>query len=242
MKTNTVDPDEIQGFSQNAARWWDEDGPFRPLHALNPVRLSYLKKQICEHWDLDDSGFSPLEGIKILDIGCGGGLVCEPLARLAADVTGIDADPEAINAAKSHADMSGLTIDYRNMAAEDLEAETYDVVLALEIAEHVPDPSAFIDQCSRLLKPGGLMIVSTLNRSIRSFALGIVAAEYVLRWVPRGTHDWKKFIKPHEMSRCFRQSNIKCTDITGLVYTPLSGFALSKTDLAVNYFMSGYKT
>lgn len=236
--TNSVDPKEIQAFSRDADRWWDEKGPFAPLHRLNPVRMAYIREQICAHSGLDQKVLKPLSGLKILDIGCGGGLVCESLARLGADVTGIDADAVAIGVAREHAKASGLAIAYLCGAAETLE-EQFDVVLALEIIEHVPDPAAFVASCARLVKPGGMVIFSTLNRTAKSFALGIVAAEYILRWVPAGTHHWQKFVRPSELSRLVRQCGLEVHDTCGLVLDPLKNrFRLSETDLSVNYFLS----
>lgn len=237
-KHSTIDAHEISHFSKDSARWWDEDGPFKPLHRLNPLRMAYIKEQICTHFDLDDITLKPLNGLKALDIGCGGGLVCEPLARLGADVSGIDADTNGIEAARAHAEQSGLDITYIHGEAADLD-QKYDVITALEVAEHVRDPAEFVSLCAELLKPEGLLIMSTLNRTPKSYALGIVAAEYVLRWVPRGTHDWKKFIKPSELTHYARHAGLHAHDVRGLVFNPLkNGFELSKRDLDVNYLIS----
>ncbi|HBS34845.1 MAG TPA: bifunctional 3-demethylubiquinol 3-O-methyltransferase/2-polyprenyl-6-hydroxyphenol methylase [Parvularcula sp.] len=240
----SVEREEIEHFSKDAPRWWDEEGPFAPLHALNPVRLEYIKAQICSHFGHDVKNFKALAGLNILDIGCGGGLVAEPVARMGASVTGIDADNVAIGVAKDHAAQSGVKIDYQCTSAESLllSSRTFDVILALEIAEHVSNLGDFVASCSKLLKPGGLAIFSTLNRTPKSFALGIVAAEYILRWVPRGTHSWKKFVKPSELAAAARQNGLSPADITGLIFNPLKGgFTLSKTDLDVNYLMSTVK-
>jgi 2-polyprenyl-6-hydroxyphenyl methylase/3-demethylubiquinone-9 3-methyltransferase len=261
----SVDQREIQAFSKDSSHWWDETGPFAPLHKLNPVRLSYIKDQICNHFKRDAMALDAYQGLKVLDIGCGGGLVCEPMARLGAEITGVDADAQAIEVANEHAGQSGLDITYISGAAEDLippppvssrrkpgsgsdkqpdsgvrrnDNNGYDVVLALEIIEHVTDPATFVESCAKLVKPGGLLIMSTLNRTPRSYALGIIAAEHILRWVPRGTHSWKKFIKPSELSRFGRAAGLTPHDITGLIYNPLKGFTLSKTDIAVNYLMT----
>lgn len=238
---NTVDQQEIQNFSKDSGRWWDEKGPFAPLHRLNPVRLSYLRGQIDAHFGLDGKSLKPFTGLSIIDAGCGGGLICEPMARLGADVTGVDADANAINVASDHAAQNDLAITYENGTTFDLVADNkhYDVVLALEIAEHVPDVDAFVQSCAALCKPGGLVIFSTLNRTPKSFALGIVAAEYILRWVPRGTHTWKKFIRPSELARSLNAHGLQVSDMRGMVFDPLAenGFRLSASDLDVNYFI-----
>lgn len=250
---NTVDVHEIEQFRKDSAHWWDENGPFKPLHKINPVRTSFIRAQIVDHFGLDDTKIRALENLDILDTGCGGGLMCEPLCRLGANVTGIDADPQAIEVAKAHADHNDLEITYKNIDTAALlsqkspktkqKAKQYDVVLALEIIEHVSDPETFIQQCSALCKPDGLVIFSTLNRTPKSFALGIVAAEYVLGWVPKGTHNWKKFIKPSELTRGMRLAGLSPRTQKGLVFHPLANeFALSDTDFSVNYFMSATKT
>lgn len=235
---SSVDQQEIENFSKDSARWWDETGPFKPLHKLNPVRLSFIKNEICTALERDANNLKPLKGLDIFDIGCGGGLVCEPLARLGANVTGADADAKATDTAKKHAAQQGLSIDYQNKPAEEIK-KTFDVVLALEIIEHVSNPEEFIASLEKLLKPGGLLIMSTLNRSPKSYALGIIAAEYILRWVPRGTHSWKKFIRPSELVKMATAHNLKAKTIRGLVFNPFKNeFALSKTDLDVNYLVS----
>lgn len=235
---STVDEAEIRHFSKDSAHWWDENGPFKPLHRANPVRLKYIKAQICAHFGRDENALDALEGLKILDVGCGGGLVCEPLCRLGGTVTGLDADANAIEAAETHAAQADLSIDYRCMDAVDLN-EKFDVVLALEIIEHVPSPAEFIEMLADKVAPGGLVIFSTLNRTAKSYALGIVGLEYLLRWVPKGTHDWKKFVKPSEIARAARQNGLTPANVSGLVYNPVRGeFALSDTDTAVNYFLT----
>lgn len=240
--TNSVDQKEIQQFSKDSDRWWDESGPFAPLHRLNPVRLSYIKAQICEHYDRDADALDALKGLDILDVGCGGGLVCEPLARLGGNISGADADAQAIEVAQAHAEQSNLSITYYNQPAEEIDQQ-FDVVLALEIIEHVTDPAAFVESVSKLVKPGGVAIFSTLNRNPKSFLLGIVAAEYILRWVPKGTHSWKKFIRPSELSRFGRAAGLTPHNITGLIFNPLKDeFLLSKNDLDVNYLLTTKKT
>ncbi len=241
FKLNTVAPQEIEKFSKNASHWWDETGPHAPLHRMNPARLSYIRDQICAHFNRDKSSRTPFEELKILDIGCGGGLICEPMARMGANVTGADADGSAIDSAKAHAAESKLDIAYENKAAEEIE-KIFDVVLALEILEHVTNPENFVQACAKRLKPGGLIIFSTLNRTPKSFALGVVAAEYILRWVPRGTHEWKNFIKPSTLARHTRRAELKMLDISGLIFNPINGdFELSSSDIAVNYFMTCIK-
>lgn len=238
---NTVDAQEIQNFSKDSSHWWDIQGPFKPLHRLNPVRLKYIKQQICAHYSLNFEDLKPYKDLKILDVGCGGGLVCEPMARLSGTVTGIDADKNAIAVATDHAQESGLDITYKATTSDALvkEGAQFDVVLALEIIEHVSDPETFIKSILDLCKPGGLVIFSTLNRTSKSFALGIVAAEYILRWVPHGTHNWKKFIKPSELSRYIRQHGGSPRDICGMTFDPLRGeFNLAPNDVDVNYFLS----
>jgi 2-polyprenyl-6-hydroxyphenyl methylase/3-demethylubiquinone-9 3-methyltransferase len=241
---NTVDQKEIQNFSKDSSHWWDESGPFKPLHRLNPTRLHYIKQQICAHFDRDVKDLNSYEGLDLLDIGCGGGLVCEPLARLGGAVSGIDADQNAIKVATAHAAKANLEIKYEATSSEQLldNPKRYDVVLALEIIEHVSDPELFVKSVLALCKPDGLVIFSTLNRTPKSFALGIVAAEYLLRWVPMGTHDWKKFVKPAELSRHIRSAGGKPKDICGLAYSPLKNeYSLKPHDTDVNYFMSVLK-
>lgn len=230
--SSSISEKEIANFAKDSAHWWDENGPFAILHRLNPVRMQYILDQVAGRFETD------LKNLSILDVGCGGGIVCEPLARLGAKVTGIDADENAIKVAKAHAKESGLKIDYRNEPVENIK-DKFDVVLALEILEHVNEPPEFIKNCAKALKPGGLMIASTLNRTSKSFALGVVAAEYILRYVPRGTHDWKKFIKPSELSGWMRQHSLKPTDLTGLVFNPATNeFEISEDKLDINYFLT----
>ncbi len=238
---STILKTEIEKFSKDAGHWWDENGPFKPLHRLNPTRMGYIRSQICKHYDLSTTDLKPFRGLSVLDVGCGGGLVCEPLARLGADVTGIDADGVAIEVAKEHAAQSGLKISYANKAAENLK-EKFDVVLALEIIEHVQDPAEFVKTIAKLVKPGGMVIFSTLNRTPKSYAFGIVAAEYILNIVPRGTHRWKSFVKPSELAKFCTRAGLTPKDISGMIFSPLSNdFKISKNDMGVNYLLSASK-
>ncbi|HPF77931.1 MAG TPA: bifunctional 2-polyprenyl-6-hydroxyphenol methylase/3-demethylubiquinol 3-O-methyltransferase UbiG, partial [Alphaproteobacteria bacterium] len=208
------------------------------------IRLGYIKKQICAHYDRDPDNLKTYQGLDIIDIGCGGGLVCEPMARLGGNVTGIDADENAVHVAKDHAARSGLDIDYLATSSDQLvkEGKKFDVVLALEIIEHVADKDAFVQSIADLCKPEGVIIMSTLNRTPKSFALGIVAAEYILRWVPQGTHNWKKFVKPSELSRLLRHHGATPKDICGLAFNPLTNeFHLAPRDTDVNYLMTSIK-
>ncbi len=234
----SIDAREIAGFAAVADRWWDASGPFRPLHRLNPVRLAYIREALGGHFGLPDTD-RPLAGLEIADIGCGGGLICEPLARMGATVTGVDAAPEALAVARAHAEGAGLAIDYVQSTAEDLAAQgrRFDAVMALEIVEHVADRTAFVADCCRLVKPGGSIVMSTLNRTPRAFALAIVGAEYLLRWVPRGSHRWKKFVRPAELARDLRLAGARTTDVSGLVYDPLGDRWARSDDVAVNYIL-----
>lgn len=239
--TSTVDPAEITRFSAMASEWWDPKGKFRPLHQINPLRLTFIRDEVCRRFGRDPKSTQVMAGLRILDIGCGGGLLSEPLARLGGDVVGADASATNIEIAKLHAEQSGLAIDYRAVPAEDLAAanETFDVVLALEIVEHVPDMPAFIDVCAGMLRPGGLMVVSTINRTGKAFALAIVGAEYVLRWLPRGTHQWSKFVTPDELREAYRASGLTPGRSAGMVFDPLRGqWKLSETDTGVNYLLA----
>jgi len=242
---STVDTQDVARFNAVAGDWWDESGPLAPLHQLNPARLSYIRRQVCAHLDLPDQGLTPFQGLKIADVGCGGGIVAEPLARLGARVTGIDAAEEGIRAARAHARPQNLAIDYRVLTAEKLAQKqpgTFDVVTALEIVEHVAEPALFIAACCRLLKKDGVLILSTLNRTPKSWLLGILAAEYVLQWVPPGTHDWRQFLKPSELARLVEKGGARPVDLCGLVFDPLHRrFSLKPGDLGVNYLMTAVR-
>lgn len=237
-QSTSVDQGEIEHFSKDSNHWWDEQGPFKPLHRLNPVRLKFIKQQICDHYDRDFDDLKALKDLNIIDIGCGGGLVCEPLARMGATVTGVDADKNAISVATDHAENAALNIQY---ISDDIQnvGKQYDIVLVLEVIEHVNDISLFMEQIISLLKPDGLLIMSTLNRTPKSYALGIIAAEHILRWVPKGTHSWKKFVKPSEISGEARKYGLNPQKIKGLIFNPLKNeFSLSETDLDVNYLIA----
>ncbi len=236
--------EEVAQFTRHAEDWWNPDGKFKPLHRLNPVRLAYVREQVCEHFGRDRGARHSFKGLKILDVGCGGGLLSEPLARLGGHVTGLDASEATIALARQHAKLSGLTIDYCTGGVETLarKGSRYDLIFALEIIEHVADVGSFLKSLATLLKPNGLIIMSTLNRTSKSFLLGIVAAEYVLGWVPRGTHQWNKFIRPSELVRQLDQVNIETKDISGLSFNPLRGaFVLRSVDIDVNYILTAVK-
>jgi 2-polyprenyl-6-hydroxyphenyl methylase / 3-demethylubiquinone-9 3-methyltransferase len=240
----SVDPAEIAKFTAMAEAWWDPRGKFRPLHKFNPTRIAFIRDRVAAHFGRDSLARGPLaarpfEGLRLLDVGCGGGLLAEPMARLGARVTGLDAAPRNIAIARSHATQSGLDIDYRSDTVEALAAEgdRFDVVLNMEVVEHVADLRAFLGSCCELLKPSGVMIVATLNRTPKAFALAVVGAEYVLRWLPRGTHDWRKFVRPSELAAALRPSGVDIVEMTGVSYSPLSDrWSLSK-DLDVNYMV-----
>ncbi|HEV3494325.1 MAG TPA: bifunctional 2-polyprenyl-6-hydroxyphenol methylase/3-demethylubiquinol 3-O-methyltransferase UbiG [Reyranella sp.] len=240
----TVDPAEIERFSRIAGEWWDPAGKFAPLHRLNPLRIGYIRDRAAQHWQRDALSGVPLQGLSVLDIGCGGGLLSEPMARLGARVTGVDAAARNVGVAARHAEKQGLAIDYRRGTAEALAASgnQFDIVLALEIVEHVADVDLFLKSCGRMVKPGGLLFLSTLNRTAKAWALAIAGGEYILRWLPRGTHDWKKFLKPSEVVNGLDAAGIAAQEIVGVVYSPLSrAWSLSKSDLDVNYMLYGSK-
>lgn len=243
-RQTTIDPGEIAKFEAMAADWWDPTGKFKPLHMLNPVRLDYITRQIAAEFDRDLTADRPFSGLRLLDIGCGGGLLCEPMARLGANVVGADAAPRNIPVAQLHAEQSGLTIDYRHTTAEDMAeaGEQFDVVLNMEVVEHVADPLAYLTACRELLKPGGLMVASTLNRNPKSFVMGIVGAEYVMRWLPKGTHDWRKFLTPDELFDLLRQAGLDPVDRKGFSFNPVAwSFSISDRDLSVNYVTASRK-
>lgn len=236
--TSTIDAGEIEKFQAMAAEWWDPNGKFKPLHMLNPCRLDYITRQIATEFNRDLSVPNPFEGLRILDIGCGGGLLSEPMARLGADVVGADAAERNIPVAKVHAEEQGLDIDYRHTTAEALAAdgERFDAVLNMEVVEHVADPLAYLTACHDLLKPGGLMTCSTINRNPKSYVMAIFGAEYVMRWLPKGTHEFEKFITPDELYELLKKAGLDPVDKKGFVFNPITwSWSLSDRDLSVNY-------
>lgn len=239
----TVADDEIRRFAAIAGEWWDTDGKFRPLHQLGPARLTFIRDHLAAHFGRDPLAPRPLDRLHVLDIGCGGGLLCEPLCRMGAAVTGIDAGREAIEVARAHAVEVGLDIDYRHQPPEDLAGgtETYDVVLTMEVVEHVADLGAFLAAAAGLLRPGGAMVLSTLNRTLKSLALAKVGAEYLLRWVPPGTHDWRKFRRPSELGRLLRPLGLEIDALKGVVYRPFSDSWELADDLDINYMVFARK-
>ena len=241
---SSIDAGEVAKFEAMAAEWWDESSKFKPLHMLNPTRLDYITRQIASEFARDLSDDAPFAGLRLLDIGCGGGLLSEPMARLGATVVGSDAAERNIPVAQIHAEQSGLTIDYRHTTAEALveAGEQFEAVLNMEVIEHVADPQEYLRDCARLLKPGGLMICSTLNRNPKSFFVGIIGAEYVMRWLPKGTHEWQKFITPEELFRLIETAGLTPVDRMGMVFNPLNwSWSLSARDLSVNYITTSLK-
>ena len=239
----TIDDEEVARFSAMADEWWDPAGKFKPLHKFNPIRLGYIRDRLCAHFGRDPRSLTPLDGLTLLDVGCGGGLISEPLARMGAIVTGIDASEKNIGTARAHAARGDLEIDYRCTTAEDLLAagETFDIVLSLEVVEHVADVDLFLDSCTALVRDGGAMVLATLNRTPKAFVFGIVGAEYVMRWLPRGTHDWKKFVRPSELCRNLRRNGVDLSDISGLSFNPLTDEWRVSGDVSVNYILFGTK-
>jgi len=238
---SSIDPKEVEQFSRIAAEWWDPKGKFAPLHKFNPVRLSFIREQAQTRFGRDPKALRPFEGLRLLDIGCGGGLLCEPMTRLGFQVTGVDASERNIGTASTHAAEQGLSIDYRASTAEDLLAAgepPFDVVLNMEVIEHVADPGEYLRNCARLLAPGGLMIVATLNRTLKALALAKVGAEYILRWVPAGTHDWNKFLKPQELREFLAGEPVATHGPFGVAFDPLSGRWSRSSDCDINYMMT----
>lgn len=236
----TIDEGDVARFSALAAEWWDETGKFRPLHKFNPVRLAYIREKALAHFARDGASRRPFEGLSLLDIGCGGGLLSEPMARLGFAVTGADASEKNIGTAAAHAAEQALTIDYRATTAEALAAagERFDMILNMEVVEHVANVPLFMSSCAALLKPGGMMVVATLNRTFKAWALAIVGAEYVLGWLPKGTHEWAKFVTPGELRSAVTAGGLAVADLTGVAYNPLADQWRRSADIDVNYLMT----
>ena len=240
--STTINKEEIQKFSKLAEEWWDVNGKFKPLHMFNPIRIKYITDTIKNHLNIKKDQVNFLEGLSVLDIGCGGGLISEPISRLGAKVTGIDASEKNINIAKLHSKKSGLNINYINAPPENLEAdEKFDIILNLEIVEHVDNVNLYINSCNKLLKKKGLMFTATINRTLISYVKAIIGAEYVLRWLPVGTHDWNKFIKPEELEDFLFKEKFSTLDVTGLKFNPFINKWKTSKDLSVNYIIASIK-
>ena len=240
--STTINKEEIQKFSRLAEEWWDVNGKFKPLHMFNPVRIEYITYNIKKYFKLKEGKTNFLEGLSILDIGCGGGLISEPMSRLGAKVTGIDASDKNIKVAKLHSDKSELEINYINTSPENFDQlEKFDVILNLEVVEHVDDLGLYIKSCHKLLKNNGLMFTATINRSFISYVKAIIGAEYILRWLPIGTHDWNKFLKPEELENLLNKENFSTFDIKGLNFNIFSNKWKKSNDLSVNYIISSFK-
>lgn len=235
--SSTIDEKEIEKFSRIAEEWWDENGKFKPLHKFNPIRISFIRRKIIEHFSLDEKSLSALENLKIIDVGCGGGLIAEPFAKMKANVTAIDASAKNIQIAKLHAEKSQLEINYQNTTAEKLtkNGEKFDVVLALEIIEHVADIEEFVKNCADLLNENGLLFIATMNRTVKSLLTAKFAVEYVLRWLPAGTHDWKKFLKPSEINSLANKCDLELKSLNGFHYNILRDSWKESDNLDVNY-------
>jgi len=239
----TIDQAEVERFSAMAAEWWNPQGKFRPLHKFNPVRLAYIRDQVAARFGRDPHAARPFEGLRILDIGCGGGLLCEPMARLGAEVVGVDPSETNIEVARLHAAESRVTVDYRASTAEDLAdaGEKFDVVLNMEVVEHVADVGLFVARCAEMVKPGGLMFVATINRTMKAWGLAIVGAEYVLRWLPKGTHQYEKLVRPEELEKALAEAGMAIYDRTGVTYNPLADRWQQSRDMDVNYMLLAEK-
>jgi 2-polyprenyl-6-hydroxyphenyl methylase / 3-demethylubiquinone-9 3-methyltransferase len=238
--TSSIDPDEIARFSALAAEWWDPKGKFAVLHKFNPVRLAFIRERLCTQFERSSTLAHPFEGLRVLDIGCGGGLLCEPMARLGANVVGVDASEKNINTALVHAREQGLVIDYRATTAEALraEGETFDVVLNMEVVEHVADVDSFVADCAAMVRPGGLMVVATINRTAKAFFMAIIGAERLLRWLPVGTHQYDKLVKPEELERALAPTGMAIIERTGVTFNPLEdAWKRAPNDLDVNYMV-----
>jgi len=240
----SIDPAEMESFTRMAADWWDPSGPFRPLHIMNGARLSFIKETVCDHFGLDTSQEEPLKGLRVLDIGCGGGLLCEPMVRLGAKVTGVDALERNLKTAKTHAEQVGVEVDYRHGTIEQLvEASEapFDVVLNMEVIEHVANPPDFMRDCGQMVKPGGIMLCSTINRTLKAFTFAILGAEYVLRWLPRGTHQYEKFIKPVQLKRWMTDADLDVSEQIGMSLNPFTQTWKLSEDMSINYVTVGKK-
>lgn len=239
----TIDAAEVERFAAIAPDWWNETGAFRPLHRLNPARVGYVRDRLAAYFARDIKARAPFAGLSLLDVGCGGGLICEPLARLGFDVTGSDADETALGVARDHAAAHGIAIDYRSSAAEQLAAakRRFDAVLALEVVEHAADPALFVATAASLVKPGGALVLSTLNRTPQAYAAAILGAEYLLRWLPRGTHSYRKFRRPSELARDVRAAGLAVEDVSGLVYNPWRDAWYVDNKLDINYLLFATK-
>jgi len=243
-RQTSIDQAELDKFAAMADEWWDPAGKFKPLHKFNPVRLRYIREKACAHFGLDAEKRRPLEGLSLVDIGCGGGLLCEPMTRLGASVTGIDPEKQNIAIAQNHSDAQGLDIDYQAISAEELleTGKVFDIVLNMEVVEHVSDVPLFISSCARLVSPGGLLFSATLNRTLKSFAFAIVGAEYLLKWLPRGTHQWEKFVTPDELKTAITKGGLEVCDTQGVTFNPLSDQWQPSSDTDVNYMMLAKNT
>jgi 2-polyprenyl-6-hydroxyphenyl methylase / 3-demethylubiquinone-9 3-methyltransferase len=239
QSASTIDPAEVARFERVAETWWDPHGAMRALHKFNPVRLAYVRDEACRRFGRDPRSVTSVEGLSVLDVGCGGGLLSEPLARLGAAVTGLDPAPTNIAVARLHAERAGVAVDYREETVEAVVARSkrFDIVLAMEVVEHVSDVPAFVKACAAAVKPGGILIMATINRTLRAFALAIVGAEYVLGWLPRGTHQWDKFVTPEELRIAIEAAGLSQTDLKGVVYNPLTDQWSLSRDTAVNYML-----
>ena len=242
-KRTTIDESEVERFSTMAAEWWNPRGKFRPLHKFNPVRLAYIRDQVAARFGRDPDAARPFEGLRFLDRGCGGGLLCEPMARLGAEVVGVDPSETNIEVAKLHAAQSRVEVDYRAATAEELAdaGERFDVVLNMEVVEHVADVDLFVARCAEMVKPGGVMFVATINRTLKAMGLAIIGAEYLLRWLPKGTHQYDRLVRPQELEKALADAGMTIADRTGVTYNPLADRWGRSKDMDVNYMLLAEK-